>query len=335
MGGAVERLSNIGERGFITRSLEILSSLWISSSLPPFDDASAYYLGGSWMILKIDGFSAHSSRYPWNSWGDLGWKAATSCASDIIAKGGYPYFYMLSIGAPGGFSAGDALDIIRGFREAVEEYGGLFAGGDTNSSKEDIWVDVSCIGFSGTDPIPRGAHPGDLVIITGLFGLSGLARIYYEGISRGSIGIGEIPESVVRATSRPRARIEAVEVMRRYRRCIRGSTDVSDSLAESLYLISEASGYEIELEKTPLDPEAVGTMERIKADPIDIVFNGGEEYELVIVASRECSEEIVREMTRRGVKAEIYGEVRDRKGVGVIYNGKRIPRAGYKHFISV
>lgn len=329
------RLSDVGERGFISRSMGILADVWISGGLAPGDDASSYYLAGLWLLLKIDGFSAHSSKYPWNRWGDLGWKAATSCASDIVAKGGTPYAYLISLGAPASFPLEDMLELVNGFKEALKLYGGVFAGGDTNSSKEDIWVDVACIGSTNTDPIPRGGQPRDRILITGRFGYSGLARIYYERFLKGEINIMDIPEEVIRATSRPVARVGAEHVLRRYRRCIRGAVDVSDSLAESLYLISEFSGYEIELHEIPVDPRAMEIARDIRADPIDIVFNGGEEYELVLSVEESCVEPIIQDMRRIGIEISYYGVITESRGLGVLYKGLKISREGYQHFISI
>jgi thiamine-monophosphate kinase len=329
------KLSDVGEKGFISRSMEILADIWISGSLAPGDDASSYYLAGLWLLLKIDGFSAHSSKYPWNRWGDLGWKAATSCASDIVAKGGTPYAYLISLGAPSNFPLEYMLELINGFKEALKLYGGVFAGGDTNSSKEDVWIDVACIGSTNTDPIPRGGRPGDRILITGRFGYSGLARIYYERFLKGDIRIEDIPEEMVRATSRPVARVGVEHVLKRYRRCIGGSVDVSDSLAESLYLISESSGYEIELHKIPADPRALEIARDIRADPVDIVFNGGEEYELVLSVEESCVESIVEDMRRIGIEISHYGVITGNGGLGVLYRGVKISREGYQHFISI
>jgi Thiamine monophosphate kinase len=329
------KLSDVGEKGFISRSMGILADIWISGSLAPGDDAASYYLAGLWLLLKIDGFSAHSSKYPWNRWSDLGWKAATSCASDIVAKGGTPYAYLISLGAPSNFPLEDMLELISGFKEALKLYGGVFAGGDTNSSKDDVWVDVACIGSTNTDPIPRGGRPGDRILITGRFGYAGLARIYYERFLKGDIRIGDVPEEVVRTTSRPVARVGAEHVLRRYRRCIGGSVDVSDSLAESLYLISESSGYEIELHEIPADPRAIEIARDIRADPVDIVFNGGEEYELVLSVEESCVESIVEDIMRIGIEISHYGVITESRGLGVLYRGVKISRAGYQHFISI
>ncbi len=328
-------LSDLGEKGFITRSLEILSGLWIPNPLPPGDDAASQHLGGSYVIFKIDGFSAYSSKYPWNTYNDLGWKAATSCASDVIAKGGFPYIYMISIGAPPTFDSEDALELILGFKEALNSYGGFFAGGDTNSSKEDLWVDVACIGYSFKDPIPRAGREGDRIVITGLYGYSGLARIYYENLLRGSIGVEDIPIEIRNATSRPRARIDAVRILEKYRGCIRGSVDVSDSLAESLYLLSEASGRVIEIHEIPIDPRAEEISRDLGADLIDVVFNGGEEYELVLAVDHQCVHDLVEEMRRRGITAGIYGVITKEQGVRLRHREKTIPRKGYQHFISI
>jgi len=125
------------------------------------------------------------------------------------------------------------------------------------------------------------------------------------------------PRRGERTTSRPVARSGREHVLRRYRRCIGGSVDVSDSLAESLYLISESSGYEIELHEIPADPRAIEIARDIRADPVDIVFNGGEEYELVLSVEESCVESIVEDIMRIGIEISHYGVITESRGLGV------------------
>lgn len=328
------KLSQVGEKGFIARALELFAGLWIESVLKPGDDASSHAWSGLNLIMKIDGLSAYSSKYPWLSWRDLGWRAATMCASDLVAKGGRPFAFMLSVGAPGEAAFEDLVEALEGYREAVEVYGGVFAGGDTNSSQADVWLDAACLGISRRAPIPRSASPGNEVIITGLFGLSGLARIYYGLVLEGKIPVVKIPREVVSATSRPRARAEAVEILERHRECIEGSSDVSDSLAETLYALSQASGHVIELDDIPVDPVAEKISAEVGADLEDVVLNGGEEFELVLVARRGCSEDLVRDLKSAGIPSKAYGRVLEERGVEVRLRRRRIPRSGYEHFRS-
>ncbi|MEM0457546.1 MAG: thiamine-phosphate kinase [Sulfolobales archaeon] len=326
------RLGDIGEKGFIKNIIESFKKIWVWGPLEPGDDAVAIPYVGGYLILKIDGFSAYNSKYPWNTWRDFGWKAATACVSDIVSKGGRPSAYMVSLGLKPDMSIDEGLDIMRGVAEAVEVYGGYLAGGDTNSAEKDIWIDVACIGFTPVDPVRRGGMPGDHIVITGGYGLQALAYRYYLKYLRNEVELRDIPESIIRATSRPRARIEAHEIIIRFRDCIRGCVDVSDSLAESLYLMSEASGHVIELSEIPIDPEALEISRRLGLDPIEQALYGGEEFELVISADPSCSSDLVKELRRSGVSAEIYGIVSEKRGLEVYHKKKIIERRGFQHF---
>ncbi|MGC9148633.1 MAG: thiamine-phosphate kinase [Sulfolobales archaeon] len=325
-------LRDLGERGYIDKVIREHRSVWIWGPLKPGDDASAVPYIGGYLILKIDGFSSHNSRYPWNSWRDFGWKGVTACTSDIVAKGGRPFAYLVSLGLESSMSEDEGLDVMRGVAEAINFYGGYLAGGDTNSSSKDVWLDVACVGFSSVDPIPRGGEPGDKIVITGKYGLHALAYYYHKLFVSGQISIRDIPKEIIEVTSRPIARVEINRVLERYRRCIKGSVDVSDSLAESLYLISEASGYIVKLDDLPLDERAVELSKIHGLDPIKQALNGGEEFELVLAVDSSCADEIIKSISSLRIPVGIYGTVSEDRGLGVYYRGTFIERIGFRHF---
>ncbi|MEZ0290512.1 MAG: thiamine-phosphate kinase, partial [Sulfolobales archaeon] len=290
------RLREVGEKSYIKRVIEDFKRVWIWGPLEPGDDASAIPYAGGYIILKIDGFAAYNSKYPWNTWRDFGWKGVTACVSDIVAKGGRPSAYLISVGLRPEMSFEEGFDIMRGVVEAIERYGGYLAGGDTNSSERDVWIDVACIGFTPKDPLRRSGSPGDDIVITGSYGLHALAYHYYQAYAKGLITLRDIPESIVRVTSRPLARVEVHNVINRYRECIKGSVDISDSLAESLYLLSESIGHVIELNNIPLDPEAVEISRRLNLDSVELAFYGGEEFEIILSVEPSCSGEIIKDL---------------------------------------
>jgi len=326
------KLKDLGEKGFIKNIIEENKRIWIWGPLKPGDDASAVpYLGG-YIILKIDGFASHDSKYPWNTWRDFGWKAVTACVSDILSKGGKPFAYLISLGMPGDMSVEDGLEIMRGVAEAIDYYGGYLAGGDTNSSKDDVWIDVACVGHSPNDPIGRNAQPGDHIIITGDYGLTGLAYLLYLKYLDKKIDIKDVPHEVVLTTSRPRAPIETYDLLNKYRKCIRGSVDISDSLAESLYLLSEFSGYSIKLHDIPINSFVREFSSKENIDPMELALYGGEEFQLILSIDPSCTNDFLKDLKRRNINADVYGVVTEERRVAVYLKEREIYRKGFQHF---
>lgn len=326
------KLSDLGEKGYIEKVIKESRDVWIWGPLEPGDDASAVPYIGGYLILKIDGFSSHNAKYPWNSWRDFGWKGATACVSDIVAKGGRPFAYLVSVGMEPEMSSEDGLEILRGVVEAIRFYGGYLAGGDTNASSKDAWLDIACIGFSSVDPLKRGGEPGNKIIITGEYGLHALAYHYYKMYLKGVISLSDIPKEVIEATSRPVAHVELNRVIERYRGCIRGSVDISDSLAESLYILSEASGHAIMLSDIPISKKAIELALEMKLDPLQQALYGGEEFEVILAAEASCADDIVKEIRSMNIPVDIYGEIIEKRGVEVYIGERFVERIGFRHF---
>ena len=101
-------------------------------------------------------------------------KSLVSVISDLSAKGAKPYVSLISVGIPVDYSAKAIASLVEGFRMASREFGFIIAGGDTNQTKELI-IDCCVIGITYRSHLERipgrnGAGPGDLIIVSGMFG---------------------------------------------------------------------------------------------------------------------------------------------------------------------
>ncbi len=295
------------------------------STLLDYDDAVAFNMGLFWLGLKIDGFAASNSKYPWTSWSDWGWKAVTSCISDLVAKGFRPLIVMYSVGTE---DPGTIQDIASGIIDAIEYYGIEFGGADTNKCEGDSWIDVACIGVSEKPPIPRFSDKvrvGNAVIITGFYGLQGVAMYSHYKLRKEP----ELPD-VIEVTKRPRARIEILGIISKYRDYIYASIDVSDGLAETLYQLIEGKDVGIELSNIPIHPAAIEYAEAYGLDPLHLAMYGGEEYELVMVVDESMAQKMVNEMKSLNIPAVIAGFIINKQGVFV--RGELVKRCGWDHF---
>jgi thiamine-monophosphate kinase len=66
--------------------------------------------------------------------------------------------------------------------------------------------------------------------------------------------------------------------------------DISDGLSTELNHISEASnvGFQIDLDKIPKHPLVLKAAKVLKKDPLDLILNGGEDYELLGTLSEKA-----------------------------------------------
>jgi thiamine-monophosphate kinase len=189
---------------------------------------------------------------------DFGWKALVANVSDIAAMGGEPGHAVVTVAGP----ADTDLDLLyRGLAEASATFDVPIVGGDLTNAPV-LVVTVAITGSVEGDPVLRsGAHPRDVVWVTGPLGASAHALAEL----RAGTGRGD-------AHRRPRARVAEGRAAR-----VTGATamiDVSDGLSADLGHILDASGVGVRLDEVPVAAGAT----------IDDALGGGEDYELVFTA---------------------------------------------------
>ena len=184
-------------------------------------------------------------RFDLVSWRELGFRAAAVNLSDLAASGADALALIVSLGLPGDTSVEDVVELYEGLNEA----GVPVRGGDTTRADR-VLLSVTALGSSARVPGRAGARPGDLLVVTGPLGGSGVA--FREGrLLRPPLRLAEGRRLAAVATA---------------------MLDVSDGLAPDAGHIAERSGCRlaIELERVPLAPGA--TVD-------DLSF--GEDYELL------------------------------------------------------
>jgi len=322
----VRRLGEIGEKKlleWIVRRLEEPEG----AALPPGDDAADFSLRGR-LIVSCDMLAEKTDIPPGLGLRSVGYRAVTAATSDVAAKGGKPFAYLISLMLPPDMSEEEFKELWRGFEEAAKLYGGGIVGGDLNSGDQ-IIIDVMCMG-RGDKVISRlGARPGDILAVTGEFGVhaAGLHALLNE--IRGD----PLAEKVIQRFEKPIARIaEAVALAESS--AVTASIDSSDGLAESLHLLSEANDVGFVIEKPPISEEAVKYSEKFGVDLFDLVFYGGEEYELVVTIKPGMLEDAMMSVKEIGGKLIPIGRVTEEKKIKTEWFGKEaiVERKGYEHF---
>jgi thiamine-monophosphate kinase len=184
-------------------------------------------------------------RFDLLGWRALGARAAAVNISDLAASGADPIALFVSLGLPSETELDDVLELYVG----LNERGVPVRGGDTTRADR-VVVSVTALGRSDRVPGRAGATPGDVVVLTGPLGATGVA------FRNGSLP--PVPDRV--------------DEGKRLARVATAMLDVSDGLAPDAGHIAERSCVRlaIELERVPL---AEG------AELDDLGF--GEDYELL------------------------------------------------------
>ena len=208
-------------------------------------------LGGGRVVTQDALVEGVHFRLDWISWRDLGFRAAAVNLSDLAASGATPEGLVVTLAAPGDTSLDDVLELYEGLAEA----GVPVVGGDTSAAPQ-VVLSVTALGTSGRIPGRGGAHPGDVLVVTGPLGAAG-AAFREQRYVRPPVRLGEGRELARTATA---------------------LLDLSDGLAVDAGHMAARSGCRlvIELERVPLAGGA--TID-------DLGF--GEDYELLAAVPEE------------------------------------------------
>lgn len=321
----MKRLRDLGER-WVTKYVSSTLGRLPGSLLPVGDDAADLLLSGR-LLVSVDMMVQETDVPEGMAWRDVGYRAVTGSTSDIAAKGGAPRAYLVSLALPAEMTEEEFRELWSGVIEASELYGGVVLGGDTNAGDQVI-IDVVCLAEASERPVSRsGARRGDIVAVTGLFGAEAAGlHAMINGVD------GELARRAVARMVRPVARVREGRALSRFSSA---SIDSSDGLAESLYLLAESSGVGFRIDSPPVDPLAEEYSEEFGVDLFDLVFYGGEEYELVVTLSPDDWDEARKNVEDVGGRLIEVGRVTGDVGVvEVLWNGEyvRLSRRGYTHF---
>ncbi len=292
------------EEEIVEHILKYVSKPVFGERLGVGDDARDILVHAQRILFSIDGYSLESAMLPWRSLSDVGWCLVSSIVSDIVSKGGFPYGLMLSIGVPRDWGLDVIDELYSGVLDACREYRCRLLGGDTNLSDKP-WASIACIGFTSSayPPSRSGARPGDTVIATGLYGCMGV--VVFDGVEEASR-----LEWVVDCTRRPTVLTRLAYIISSYSKTIHASMDVSDGLGYTLYTIARSSKVSIVIDNLPKHHSSLREYCRDDIECIvKRVFNGGEEYGVVLVVDSNRVDDLVKDLELYDIPYSIIGKV--------------------------
>ncbi len=294
------------------------------------DDASARELSRGIYVFNTDMVASSTDLLPGMSLELLARKCVVSNFSDLAAKGAKPLFFIASAGLPRDMSSDDFISIVKGLERGSREHGAYFTGGDLGEARELIIAGFAAGRVASRLVRRDGARPGHIIMTTGGFGLTWLG---FQHLLKGMDLPDEIRELALRAVYEPVAKVKEGLALSNY---ATSAVDSSDGLYWSLKELSRASGYGFVVEDLPIDPRIKEFVSEAGLDPLEVVFHGGEEYELVFTVAEEDVTPLREEFSSKGLELFKIGRVVETPGVFAIVEGKSVEvrEGGWEHFKS-
>jgi thiamine-monophosphate kinase len=301
----------------------------------PFGDdvSAAPLLGGGMAVLKTDMLVASTDVPPGMSLYQAARKAVVMNISDFASKGAMPTAAIVALGLPKHLANKKAVtEIAQGLNDGAREYGAYIIGGDTNETS-DLIISISLYGSAQNALMLRkGARTGDIVAVTGPFGKTAAGLKMLLGNCKAT---EKVREALLDAVYHPNARLREGLALRGYD-FVTSSMDSSDGLAWSLHELAQNSKIGFNIDKLPIAPEVQEFAHQNDLDEADLVFYGGEEYELVLTIKPDKWEEAKNVIeTVHGHLIPIGKATYDKSVVYESKGKKRViePR-GWEHFKS-
>jgi thiamine-monophosphate kinase len=263
-------------------------------------------------------------------WYQAARKSMVSCVSDFTCKGIKPRYATISLAIPQGFTRKMTSHLADGFAMASKEFDVKIVGGDVNKGKE-LVIEVSMFGVGPRRIIPRGgAKNGDVIITSGPFGYSSSGlKIVLGNLKAEPKFVKKCKKSVFLPTPR-------LEFGLRAARYFSSSMDSSDGLSITLNDMSRLSKKRFVITTVPTENDVETFAEKKKMSLTNLVFCGGEEYEIVATVPAKKIHVVKRLAKRLDVPLFEIGRVVNGKNVA-LRDGKRerlLKRCGWVHLRS-
>jgi thiamine-monophosphate kinase len=312
----MRRLRDLGEHAWLERTIARLgrASAGRGVLLGPGDDAAVVRAGRRPLLLTTDAlveevhFHARGAAPA-----DIGRRAFAVNASDLAAMGGVPRFALLAVEAPPRMPVAALDAVTAGFAAAARRAGASLVGGNLTRGPH-LAITGALVGEAPGRVVTRaGGRAGDLLYVTGVLGVAGLA-----------VRRRRIPAAPDRVAAGVRLAGIASAMI-----------DVSDGLLQDVGHLCRASrvGADVELSRLPV---AAACRRAFGARAAAFAATAGEDYELVFAvpprsASRlralarhlGCRVTRIGRLVRRPVRVRVLGP-----------SGRplRVDRRGFDHF---
>ena len=290
------------------------------------EDVESFKIGKKHLVVKVDTLVESTDLPPGMKLEDAARKSIVSCVSDFATKGVRPIFGIVSLTIPKRFSRSNIESLAKGFQRAAREFELKILGGDTNEGKE-LVITFSLFGASEKIVNRKGAKTNHVIITSGPFGYTGAGLAILLKNKKCSKKFGAKAKSAV---FKPKCRLMFGLKNKNY---FSSSMDSSDGLSTTLNEMSSQSKKKFVITTMPSENDIFDFSNSNRLSANDLIFNGGEEYEIVATVNTSNLTRIKKYSKKHQIKLYEIGYVT--KGSGVFYkkDGKliRIKDKGWQH----
>lgn len=258
----------------------------------PGDDAAVVRAGG-YAVTSVDSMIEGVHFHPRDVRPEeIGHRALAGALSDLAAMGASPGEAYLALGVPPGCEVDYAASVIGGSLGLARAAGVSIAGGDVTRAPV-LMVSFTVVGWT-EDPgelVGRdGAHPGDLVGVTGSLGAAGAGLALLERELDASEISSDVVSQLRERYARPTPRLEAGRALAQAG--ARAMIDLSDGLATDAGHLARRSGVRLDLllKGLPLATGVEAVAEVLGVDPHVLAATAGEDYELCVSVPPSAAE---------------------------------------------
>ncbi|AIJ06374.1 thiamine-monophosphate kinase [Methanocaldococcus bathoardescens] len=218
---------------------------------------------------------------------EIGGRILTANVSDIASMGAKPLAFLVSIS----LSKEEANEkFIKELYSGLDDFSKLYncpvVGGDTNKGDELV---LSGTAFGITDnPIYRKGEVGDDICVTNDLGRVYCALALYYMLKENKISHSEFEKlcqkypKIIEKLRKPIARVKEGLLMNKL---INGCCDISDGLGKEITYFKNFEIYSDKIFKLIPD-DVIEFCEEFNLNPIKVVLNSGEEFELLFTTSK-------------------------------------------------
>ncbi len=249
--------------------------------VPPGDDAALLQPAANPVVTTDAQREGVHFRTDWQSMEEIGQKAVEITFSDLAACYASPRALFVNIGLPAYMAEQSVHALYQGIEAGLCRHGAVLGGGNVSAAPE-LSLDLFALGDGNKDlfPLRSRARPGDGLYVTGPVGLARAGLLCLESGERDW-------EPLIRRFKLPAARFDAARILAAEGVfCV---IDISDGLSGDAVHLARASGVSIvfEPEGIPVAPELAEFCSRTGFSAQEMMFAGGEDYELLFACPPE------------------------------------------------
>ena len=296
--GQHTKISDLGESKLIERLTRDFDIKHKTTKLSIGDDAAVVDFGSACSVISTDLLMDDIHfNLDYTPLKHLGYKAVIVNISDIYAMNAIPSYILVSIAVSNRFSVESVEQLYQGIHLACKNYKLELIGGDTSSNSRGLQISITAMGTSKNEKIVKrsGASKGDLLVVSGDLGAACLGLMVLERENQKLLQNSKYQPNLepyqyfVGRHLKPEASKKTIQVLEQNKIEPTAMIDISDGLSTELSHLSHSSdvSFKILENKIPVHPDLIKFSSEFKMNHLDLVLNGGEDYELLFTMKQE------------------------------------------------